>query len=563
MAYTDKEKAREYARAYQREHRKKYKLAYRNRNREIIKSFLLASRCYFCGSLEQLELAFGSFAGKNIYEFSAPRLRSCLEKTRIVCVECKNQERKKNFNEYRNIRRKFNSLKVDEYLKSHPCIDCGESNIKVLEFDHRDPQEKRASLSHLKSQAYSLDALQEEISKCDVRCINCHHLKHIKRSPEVTEYLIGKACIACGENRPEVLHFDHRDPTDKRKKVGELIRKKASRETIETEISKCDIRCAKCHRLRHVSDKRIFYQNRQNNHPNELRSAAFQRFTEQPNKCFQRHMREILAEQHYREPLISLDGASVKEISWREAKNLIIQYEWLGTMAAGIVLSYGLYLREELIGAVCFNRGAFNRVRDICGSDYADRVLFLCRGACVPWAPKNAASYLIRHSTKKAFQQHGYSIFVAYSDSAAGEIGTVYQAVGWNYIGYGSRDKTRGHIDMVDDEGKYWSSYAIWKNRETLKIEFKIADNSGLIDGLENCGWKRIRVSEKTRYVWFEGPDKKAIARNCRYPFLSYPKRDSINGRPNTPIIKDSGNARTETRTSDMGADCLQTSALD
>jgi hypothetical protein len=59
------------------------------------------------------------------------------------------------------------------YLTAHPCVDCGESDPIVLEFDHRDPSKKRASISKLISHV-TWAALQREIAQCDVRCANCH-----------------------------------------------------------------------------------------------------------------------------------------------------------------------------------------------------------------------------------------------------------------------------------------------------------------------------------------------------------------------------------------------------
>jgi len=66
---------------------------------------------------------------------------------------------------------------VVEYLQSHPCVDCGESNIVVLEFDHRRPELKEAMISVLVSTGSSIKRLQTEIDKCDVRCANCHRIK--------------------------------------------------------------------------------------------------------------------------------------------------------------------------------------------------------------------------------------------------------------------------------------------------------------------------------------------------------------------------------------------------
>ena len=67
--------------------------------------------------------------------------------------------------------------KVLEYLFDHPCVDCGEQNIIVLEFDHRDPTIKTTEISKL----YSWDKIQKEIDKCDVVCTNCHKLRSAKR----------------------------------------------------------------------------------------------------------------------------------------------------------------------------------------------------------------------------------------------------------------------------------------------------------------------------------------------------------------------------------------------
>lgn len=64
---------------------------------------------------------------------------------------------------------------VAEYLLAHPCVDCGETNILVLEFDHR--ENKRLDIGTMLCSAYSLKALQVEINKCDVRCANCHRIK--------------------------------------------------------------------------------------------------------------------------------------------------------------------------------------------------------------------------------------------------------------------------------------------------------------------------------------------------------------------------------------------------
>jgi hypothetical protein len=64
-----------------------------------------------------------------------------------------------------------------DYLKQHPCIDCGETDPIVLEFDHRGNKNYDVS----KMACHSLKAIQKEIDKCDVRCGNCHKRKTAKQ----------------------------------------------------------------------------------------------------------------------------------------------------------------------------------------------------------------------------------------------------------------------------------------------------------------------------------------------------------------------------------------------
>ena len=68
---------------------------------------------------------------------------------------------------------------IIEYLSSHPCVDCGESDIVVLEFDHV-RGEKCASVTTAVKNAWSEEKLRLEIDKCEIRCCNCHRRKTAK-----------------------------------------------------------------------------------------------------------------------------------------------------------------------------------------------------------------------------------------------------------------------------------------------------------------------------------------------------------------------------------------------
>ena len=76
-------------------------------------------------------------------------------------------------NEKRAARVEGNRAKIVKYLQEHPCIDCGEKDIIVLEFDHRHGMEKVGDVAKMVF-SYSWERILLEIEKCDVRCANCH-----------------------------------------------------------------------------------------------------------------------------------------------------------------------------------------------------------------------------------------------------------------------------------------------------------------------------------------------------------------------------------------------------
>lgn len=72
------------------------------------------------------------------------------------------------------------ALAVYQYLTEHPCVDCGEADPLVLEFDHIRGV-KRHGVKRMLAGTYSLEAVMQEIAKCDVRCANCHRRITAKR----------------------------------------------------------------------------------------------------------------------------------------------------------------------------------------------------------------------------------------------------------------------------------------------------------------------------------------------------------------------------------------------
>lgn len=76
--------------------------------------------------------------------------------------------------------RRKNRARLVRYLKAHPCVDCGEVDIRVLDFDHKVPSLKSHNVTRMAiSNHFSWQKVEQEIAKCEVRCSNCHRKKTI------------------------------------------------------------------------------------------------------------------------------------------------------------------------------------------------------------------------------------------------------------------------------------------------------------------------------------------------------------------------------------------------
>jgi hypothetical protein len=69
---------------------------------------------------------------------------------------------------------------IYEYLLTHPCVDCGENDPVVLEFDHV-TGEKKYNIADVIRSGRTWQAITKEIEKCEVRCANCHRRATARR----------------------------------------------------------------------------------------------------------------------------------------------------------------------------------------------------------------------------------------------------------------------------------------------------------------------------------------------------------------------------------------------
>lgn len=128
------------------------------------------------------------FKTKNVTEF--PWRDKKKGTLRGHCFECQRQygrnhyvNNKKYYKDRNDEKRENNCKKMMKHLSNNPCIDCGEKDIVVLQFDHN-IGDKRSEVTKLVWGLYSWDTVKKEIDKCVVRCSNCHIKRHAREDKQ-------------------------------------------------------------------------------------------------------------------------------------------------------------------------------------------------------------------------------------------------------------------------------------------------------------------------------------------------------------------------------------------
>ena len=153
-----------------------------------------------------------------------PVRRSEPEKLQTWCRACFAENNARYYREHRDAqkarlyrnaatRRMENKRRIVEFLTTHACVDCGEADIVVLEFDHL--RDKAFSVSELLRRGASWARIEREIAKCEVRCANCHARKTAK------ERGYRKVSATPSALAPEALH--RRRPVQMELGTGETL----------------------------------------------------------------------------------------------------------------------------------------------------------------------------------------------------------------------------------------------------------------------------------------------------------------------------------------------------
>ena len=194
----------------------------------------------------------------------------------------KNRDRDRPYTEDRKRRHR---AWVYEQKEAAGCGQCGEDDGRCLDFHHREDERKWLKVSLMVTYGYAKEKLEKEIAKCDVLCANCHRLEHYRWPRRVRwnsdtdphtltdgtsldeatlpdrreyqqawlhEYKESQGCAECGIEEAASLEFHHVDSDAKEQTVSQLVVNGCSGSELLTEIQRCTVLCANCHRQRHT-----------------------------------------------------------------------------------------------------------------------------------------------------------------------------------------------------------------------------------------------------------------------------------------------------------------------
>lgn len=160
-----------------------------------------------------------------------------------------------------------------------------------------------------------------------------------------------------------------------------------------------------------------------------------------------------------------------KDIVYDEVKDFIKRYEWLGRMSLYPTHIFTARFDGMLCGVIVMDMPtAFSKML---GENTRKYERLISRGASTSWSPKNLASSLMMFAIKYMTKVESYKLFTAYSDPEASELGTIYQACNFYYLG--QKFGTRKQYKL--DNGR-WVSDRYFRSRSVYK---RMASKLGIV----------------------------------------------------------------------------------
>jgi hypothetical protein len=209
------------------------------------------------------------------------------------------------------------------------------------------------------------------------------------------------------------------------------------------------------------------------------------------DKCWQGHLREVNYERDLKDASLTPEEAESLRTSdfefeyipktdkakCRQLVQFIERHEWLGKMPTWLTHRFAWYLNvpgkpRVLSGVIVM--ATPNAFSNILGAENKNKEKLIARGACISFGPKNLGSHIIMDAIKWMVKNTEFRFFTAYSDPDAKELGTIYQACSFTYLGQTSGTKNQYFVP-----GKGWKGDKAFTERseyvrhaKNLGIEF-------------------------------------------------------------------------------------------
>jgi len=203
---------------------------------------------------------------------------------------------------------------------------------------------------------------------------------------------------------------------------------------------------------------------------------------------------------------MALEGYSIREVSYKEAMDVVIRNHYLHRKAPCSV-AFGLFLGDALKGVICYGTPSSAPLRSgIAGNENALNVCELTRLWVCDSVPKNGESFLIGNTIRKC----GKEICVSYAEADMGHRGVVYQATNWIYTGLSAKrtnwtiEGVKNHCQTIADK------YTSQEIREKFGDKFSLQPRP-----------------RKHRYIFInaKGGRRKHLLGMIRYKHQPYPKQ--------------------------------------
>ena len=195
-----------------------------------------------------------------------------------------------------------------------------------------------------------------------------------------------------------------------------------------------------------------------------------------------------------------------------------------------------------------------NAFSHLLGKEHQDKEKLISRGACISWSPKNLASSLLMFSIRWMVGNTPYRYFSAYSDPEARELGTIYQACNFIYLGQDSGAKFKYHDPNNPNRGwfsdrnfrkiSYYKKYALklgiqwqslWNDGDKIyweKISKVTATQLRQASKDHQARCQRLKIPRKHKYVYIRGKTRGETLKLLKLFFknnsgkkdLAYPK---------------------------------------